>query len=372
MPVHKSVTVPYEVRTLTLEDIAPLEQAVANMDYSHSESISPYPILYPALRQFQQTGKELITITVRRQRNPLFFLEDFDNLQGVTWNHVDKTVTIPARSLTQFVGGYVKRDAVPATRVFLTGGTRFNMETTHKTTFYGWCFFRGEGITPEGRFEHVYLDGAMTLPSPVELFYKVTIISEAHSDLRGLYDVDRVTIRGTANITGKVSLWRYILGGNIAIDSDTKYGEVELFGADSAVVTDGSPLVFAEKLYGLDENGYTPADPYGIARMAWNMQGIHYKTETHYGVETLHTFTDGVTRYCRNPEQHDDTCKCIGWELARIKKPALYDKYIKMHTEGVALKEISRGWGNKAINKAWGKLLAANQPDGPWAYPPRR
>ena len=324
------------------------------------QDINPYPILYPELRKLQQAGKELITITVRRQLNPLFFLEDFDNLQGVTWNHEDKTVTIPVRTLTQFVGGGLKRDSVPETRVFLMGGTRFNMETTHKTTFYGWCFFRGDGITPEGRFEHVYLDGTMTLPSPVKYFYKVTIISEAPSDLRGLYEVDRVTIKGTANITGQVSLWRYILGGNIAIESDPSYGENELFGADSAVTTEGSPLVFSASLYPLDEDGYTAADPYGTVRMAWNMQGIYNR------MDGLRTFTDGVTRYCRNPEQHDNTCKCIGWELARIKKPDLYDKYVKMHAPGNT-EEVNV----KEVNKEWGKLLAANHPDCLWQYPPR-
>lgn len=270
-------------------------------------------------------------------------------------------MTIPIRTLTQFVGGHVKRDSVPETRVFLMGGTRFNMATTHKTTFYGWCFFRGDGITPEGRFEHVYLDGTMTLPSPVQYFYKVTIISEAPSDLRGLYDVDRVTIKGTANITGKVSLWRYILGGNIAIESDPAYGDVELFGADSAVTTEGSPLVFSESLYPLDEDGYTAADLYGVARMAWNVQGIYNR------MDELHTFTDGVTRYCRNPEQHDNTCKCIGWELARIDAPELYEKYVKVHTPGNT-EEVNL----KEVNRVWGKLLAANQPDCLWQYPPRR
>lgn len=362
MPAHKSVTVPYEVRPLTPADIAPTGQLANAYRYGTTDQdINPYPILYPELRKLQQAGKELITITVRRQLNPLFFLEDFDNLQGVTWNHEDKTVTIPARSLTQFVGGHVKRDSVPETRVFLMGGTRFNAATTHKTTFYGWCFFRGDNIVPEGRFEHVYLDGTMTLPSPVKYFYKVTIISETPSDLRGLYEVDRVTIKGTANITGKVSLWRYILGGNIAIESDPAYGEVELFGADSAVITDGSPLVFSESLYPLDEDGYTAADPYGTVRMAWNMQGIYNR------MDELHTFTDGVTRYCRNPEQHDTTCMCIGWELARIDAPELYDKYVKVHTPGNT-EEVNL----KEVNRAWGKLLAANQPDCLWQYPPRR
>lgn len=361
MPAHKSITVPYEVRPLTPADIAPTGQLANAYRYGTTDQdINPYPILYPELRKLQQAGKELITITVRRQLNPLFFLEDFDNLQGVTWNHEDKTVTVPVRTLTQFVGGYMKRDSVPETRVFLMGGTRFNMATTHKTTFYGWCFFRGDGITPEGRFEHVYLDGTMTLPSPVKYFYKVTIISEAPSDLRGLYEVDRVTIKGTANITGQVSLWRYILGGNIAIESDPSYGENELFGADSAVTTEGSPLVFSESLYPLDEDGYTAADPYGTVRMAWNMQGIYNR------MDGLHTFTDGVTRYCRNPEQHDNTCKCIGWELARIAAPELYDKYIKMHTPGNT-EEVNL----KEVNKEWGKLLAANQPDCLWQYPPR-
>ena len=362
MPAHKTVAVPYEVRPLTPADIAPTGQLANAYRYGTTDDdINPYPILYPELRKLQQAGKELITITVRRQLNPLFFLEDFDNLQGVTWNHEDKTVTIPVRTLTQFVGGGLKRDSVPETRVFLMDGTRFNMATTHKTTFYGWCFFRGDGITPEGRFEHVYLDGTMTLPSPVKYFYKVTIISEAPSDLRGLYEVDRVTIKGTANITGKVSLWRYILGGNIAIDCEFTRTDAELFGADSAVTTEGSPLAFSESLYPLDEDGYTAADPYGTARMAWNMQGIYNH------MDGLHTFTDGITRYCRNPEQHDNTCKCIGWELARIKKPDLYDKYVKMHapgnTEEVNIKEV---------NKEWGKLLAANQPDSLWQYPPHR
>lgn len=361
MPAHKSVTVPYEVRPLTPADIAPTGQLANAYRYGTTDQdINPYPILYPELRKLQQAGKELITITVRRQLNPLFFLEDFDNLQGVTWNHEDKTVTIPVRALTQFVGGHVKRDSVPETRVFLMGGTRFNMATTHKTTFYGWCFFRGDNIAPEGRFEHVYLDGTMTLPSPVKYFYSVTIISEAPSDLRGLYDVDRVTIKGTANITGKVSLWRYILGGNIAIECEWTKTDAELFGADSAVTTEGSPLVFCESLYPLDEDGYTAADLDGMVRMAWNMQGIYNR------MDELHTYTDGITRYCRNPEQHDNTCKCIGWELARIDAPELYDKYIKMHTPGnteeVNIKEVSQ---------AWGKLLAANHPDCLWQYPPR-
>lgn len=362
MPARKSITVPYEVRPLTPADIAPTGQLANAYRYGTTDQdINPYPILYPELRKLQQAGKKLITITVRRQLNPLFFLEDFDNLQGVTWNYEDKTVTIPVRTLTQFVGGGLKRDSVPETRVFLMGGTRFNMATTHKTTFYGWCFFRGDGITPEGRFEHVYLDGTMTLPSPVQYFYKVTIISEAPSDLRGLYEVDRVTIKGTASITGKVSLWRYILGGNIAIDCELTRTDAELFGADSAVTTEGSPLVFSESLYPLDEDGYTAADPYGTVRMAWNMQGIYNR------VDELHTFTDGITRYCRNPEQHDNTCKCIGWELARIDAPELYDKYVKMHTPGNT-EEVNL----KEINQAWGKLLAANQPDSLWQYPPRR
>lgn len=346
MPAHKSITIPYEVRPLTPADIAPTGQLANAYRYGTTDQdINPYPILYPELRKLQQAGKGLITITVRRQLNPLFFLEDFDNLQGVTWNHEDKTVTIPVRTLTQFVGGHVKRDSVPETRVFLMGGTRFNMATTHKTTFYGWCFFRGDGITPEGRFEHVYLDGTMTLPSPVKYFYKVTIISEAPSDLRGLYDVDRVTIKGTANITGQVSLWRYILGGNIAIDCEWTKTDAELFGADSAVTTEGSPLVFCESLYPLDEDGYTAADPYGAARMAWNMQGIYNR------VDKLHTFTDGVTRYRRNPERHDNTCKCIGWELARIKEPKLYKKYVAMH-------DLKR---QEAMRNSWRNLLSGHE-----------
>ena len=46
MPAHKSVTVPYEVRPLTLEDIAHAEQWVNTTPYgTTSEDISPYPIL---------------------------------------------------------------------------------------------------------------------------------------------------------------------------------------------------------------------------------------------------------------------------------------------------------------------------------------
>ena len=289
MPAHKSVTVPYEVRPLTPADIAPTGQLANAYRYGTTDQdINPYPILYPELRKLQQAGKKLITITVRRQLNPLFFLEDFDNLQGVTWNHEDKTVTIPVRTLTQFVGGYVKRDSVPETRVFLMGGTRFNMATTHKTTFYGWCFFRGDNIVPEGRFEHVYLDGTMTLPSPVKYFYKVTIISEAPSDLRGLYEADRVTIKGTANITGKVSLWRYILGGNIAIDCELTRTDAELFGADSAVTTEGSPLMFSESLYPLDEDATLLDEPYNNKAERPNLRYMELATTYHGSAKQYH------------------------------------------------------------------------------------
>ena len=135
------------------------------------------------------------------------------------------------------------------------------------------------------------------------------------------------------------------MGGNIAIECEWTKTDAELFGADSAVTTNGSPLVFCESLYPLDEDGYTAANLDGMVRMAWNMQSIYNR------VDKLHTFTDGVTRYCRNPEQHDTTCKCIGWELARIKEPKLYKKYVAMH-------DLKR---QEAMRNSWRNLLSGHE-----------
>lgn len=343
---------PCEVRPLTVDDIRPLHQLNKKMRAGEGADfqVNVYSFMMNAITELLIEGKELICISETEDSAPILFLEYPENIDDAILNHEEGTIDLPA-PLTSFIE---TKGEVPSCGIFVLGvATRLGVGEYSNPRFGGWCFFRStrdyqsgnphlSPIYIKGVLTSTYLDGDFYITGRITHWRHFALKGtgrkgEPESTLVGSCDIQNVSVEGSLSIKSNLNLWNYVLKGDIAIaPSPNGYHLTPLFGANSCVVPEGEdPKSYMEETFGFTAGDTTAYDAYNVARMAHNLEAL-----------------DSVMmRYCRDSVHHDTTCKCIGWELARIKEPKLYKKYVAMHD----LKQ------QEAMRNSWRNLLSGHE-----------
>lgn len=324
-------TYPCEVRPLTAHDIRHLNQLnkrTFNQEGADFE-VNVYPFMMEAITELLVEGTELFCISNTPDSDPVLFIERESNINGATLNYEEGTIELPV-PLESFIDD---PEATYRNGIFVLGNAKLKVATPgDKLQMSGFCFLRStnrhktRGDLPiwiDGKIDNCFVDGNFQVGGTIKKWHHFILKHTGGKDapesyIGGNCDIERVSVEGSLNVGGYVSLWRYVLKGDIGIFSVEKsyYGHVHLLGADACIVpVDEDPKKYMEDTFGHTKGDTSPYCMYGAERMAHNMEANIEK----------------IGKYCRDALNHDSTCMCLGWELARIEKPKLYKKYVKTH-----------------------------------------
>ena len=329
----KTYTYPCEVRPLTARDIRHLNQL--NKGTRDSEGadfeVNVYRFMMEAITELLVEGTELICISNTPDSDPVLFIEHESNINGATLNYKKGTIKLPV-PLESFIDD---PEATYKNGIFVLGEVlKLKVATPgDKLQMSGFCFLRStnkhktRGILPiwiDGRIDNCFVDGNFLVSGTIKKWHHFILKHTGdkgtpESYISGDCDIERVSVEGSLKVIGHhLALWRYVLKGDITIftNNDNEPGCTRLLGADSCIVPVGEdPKKYMEGTFGHTNGDTSPYDTYSAERMAYNMEANIEK----------------IGKYCRDNRNHDATCMCIGWELARIEKPELYKKYVAMH-----------------------------------------
>lgn len=320
---------PCEVRPLTAHDIRHLNQLnkrTLNQEGADFE-VNVYPFMMEAITELLVEGTELICISNTSDSDPVLFIEHESNINGATLNYGEGTIELPV-PLESFIDN---PEATYENGIFVLGKALKLKVGTYgdKLRLSGFCFLRSTreykpGDFPvwlDGNISSCYLDGNFQTSGRIEKWHHFALkgdpsVGRAESLFAGDGKIEHVSVEGSLSTFGNLNLWRYALKGDIIISTRHSYRKTHLFGADSCIVPVGEdPKKYMEETFGHTKGGTTPYSTYSAERMAHNMEAN----------------IEEIRHYCRDSLNHDTTCKCLGWELARIKKPKLYKKYMAHH-----------------------------------------
>lgn len=344
-------TYPCESRPLTAHDIRHLNhlnKRTFNQEGADFE-VNVYPFIMEAITELLVEGTELFCISNTPDSDPVLFIERESNINGATLNYEEGTIELPV-PLESFIDD---PEATYRNGIFVLGNAKLKVATPgDKLQMSGFCFLRStnrhktRGDLPiwiDGKIDNCYVDGNFQVGGTIKKWHHFALKHTGGEDtpasfLDGDCNIERVSVEGSLKAIGHMSLWRYVLKGNITIftSSDKTPWSLRLFGGDACVVPVGeNPKQYMEDTFGHTNGGTSPYCTYNAERMAHNMEASIEK----------------IGKYCRDALNHDSTCKCIGWELARIEKPKLYKKYVASH-------ELKR---KNAMIEDWQALVAKHK-----------
>lgn len=321
---------PCEVRPLAAHDIRHLNQLnkrTLNQEGADFE-VNVYPFMMEAITELLVEGTELICISNTSDSDPVLFIEHESNINGATLNYGEGTIELPV-PLESFIDN---PEATYENGIFVLGEALKLKVGTYgdKLRLSGFCFLRSTreykpGDFPvwiNGKIDNCYVDGNFLVSGTIKKWCHFILKHTDGNDtpesyIDGACDIERVSVEGSLKAVGRMSLWRYVLKGNISISVNGEaYQHPRLLGADACITPVGEdPKKYMEGTFRHTKGGTTPYDTYSAERVAHNMEAN----------------IEEISHYCRDSLNHDTTCMCLGWELARIEKPKLYKKYVAMH-----------------------------------------
>lgn len=327
-------TYPCELRPLTAHDIRHLNhlnKRTFNQEGADFE-VNVYPFMMEAITELLVEGTELFCISNTPDSDPVLFIERESNINGATLNYEEGTIELPV-PLESFIDD---PEATYRNGIFVLGKALKLEVGTYgdKLRLSGYCFLRSTREYKPGDFpvwiygniSSCYIDGNFQTSGRIKKWHQFALksnlsVGRTESLFAGDGKIEHVSVEGSLSTFGNLNLWRYALKGDIIISvryshQGNPYRKTNLFGADSCIVPVGEdPKKYMEETFGHTKGGTTPYSTYSTERMAHNMEAN----------------IEEISHYCRDSLNHDTTCMCLGWELARINKPKLYKKYVAMH-----------------------------------------